>query len=78
MDQFKEIIDDIVKKIKNDDKFAAKFKSNPVEAVESVIGIDLPDDKINGIIDTVKAKIDADSLKDKLSDIGDKMKGLFN
>jgi uncharacterized protein YpuA (DUF1002 family) len=78
MDQFKEKIEEIVKKVKEDDSFAAKFKENPVEAVESVIGVDLPDDKINSIIDTVKAKISGDELKDKLSGIGDKVKGLFN
>ena len=78
MDQFKEKIEEIVKKVKEDDSFAAKFKENPVEAVESVIGVDLPDDKINSIIDTVKDKISRDELKDKLSGIGDKVKGLFN
>ena len=50
-------IDEIVTKVKSDKDFAAKFSSDPVKAVESVIGIDLPDDQIKGLIQGVKAKI---------------------
>lgn len=53
-------IEEIVSKVKNDKDFAAKFKSNPVQAVESVIGMDLPDDQINSIVDGVKAKLSVD------------------
>ncbi len=70
----KEKIEEIVKKIKDDKDFAKKFQSNPVKAVESVLGVDLPDDQINGIIEGVKAKIKVDNAGDLLS----KAKGLFN
>ncbi len=63
-------IDEVVNKVKSDDKFAEKFKSEPVKAVEDVLGIDLPDDVINNIIEGVKAKIN-------LGDIADKLGGLF-
>ena len=33
---------------------------DPVTALEGVLGIDLPDDKINEFIDAVKAKINID------------------
>jgi uncharacterized protein YpuA (DUF1002 family) len=78
MDNLKEKIEEIVAKIKSDDGFASKFKSDPVKAVEEVIGVDLPDDKINGVIDAVKAKLTGDNIKDTVSDIGDKIKGLFS
>ena len=78
MDKFKEKIEEIVSKIKSDDGFASKFKNDPVKAVEEVVGVDLPDDKINGIIDAVKAKLTGDNIKDTVSDIGDKIKGLFS
>ena len=70
----KEKIEEIVKKIKDDKDFAKKFQSNPVKAVESVLGVDLPDDQINGIIEGVKVKIKVDNAGDLLS----KAKGLFN
>ena len=70
----KEKIEEIVKKIKDDKDFAKKFKEDPVKAVESVLGIDLPDDQINGIIDGVKAKIQIDSA----GDLFNKAKDLFN
>ena len=63
-------IDEITTKVKSDPEFMSKFQSDPVKAVESVIGVDLPDDQINGIISGVKAKIN-------LGDIGSKLGGLF-
>ncbi len=55
-------IEEIVQKIKSDDNFADEFKKNPTKAIESIIGIDLPDDQINAVIDGVKAKISTDGI----------------
>lgn len=68
----KKKIDEIVDKVKNDKDFADKFKNNPIEAVESVIGVDLPDDKINEVVSAVKTKIKIDD-----SGIIGKVTGLF-
>jgi len=73
MDKIKEKIEEIVNKVKNDPNFSEKFKKEPIKAVEEVIGVDLPDDKINDVITAVKAKIKLDDSK-----IVDKLKGLFN
>ncbi len=62
-------IEELVSKVKNDKDFAEKFKKEPVKAVESIIGVDLPDDQINKVIDGVKAKISLDSIGDKLGGI---------
>lgn len=59
-------IDEIVSKVKNDKDFAERFKTNPVAAVEGLLGVDLPDDQIQTLIDGVKAKVSADDLKDKV------------
>lgn len=67
-------IDELVSKVKNDKDFASKFKNDPVKAVEGVIGIDLPDDQINKIVDGVKAKISLDDIGDKLGGLIGKLK----
>lgn len=59
-------IEEIVGKIKNDKNFADEFKASPVKAVEKVVGMDLPDDQINKLIDGIKAKISVDDVKDKV------------
>lgn len=69
----KEKIEEIVAKVRNDKDFAAKFKNDPVKAVESVLGVDLPDDKIESLVDGIKAKLTAD----KAGGLVDKIKGLF-
>lgn len=67
----KEKIEEIIDKVKNDKDFTDKFKSNPVSAVEDVLGVDLPEDQINNIVNTVKTKINLDNLgvMDKIKDI---------
>ena len=49
----KEKIETIVEKVKNDKGFAEKFKNDPVKAIESVSGIDLPDDMVDKVVDAV-------------------------
>jgi len=70
-------IEEIVEKIKSDKGLFAKFKSEPIKTIESLIGIDLPDDQVEKIVDGVKAKISVDDIADKLSGIGGKLGGLF-
>jgi len=69
----KEKIEEIVSKVQNNEGFADDFKKNPVKAIESIIGINLPDDQINTIVEGVKAKISID----KASDVLDSLKKLF-
>lgn len=59
-------VDEVVNKVKSDENFAEKFQKEPVKAVEDVLGVDLPDDAVQNIIDGVKAKINVDGIKDKL------------
>ena len=60
--QLKDKIDDIVEKIKSDKNIAAKFQKDPISTVEELIGIDLPNDQIEGVVDAIKAKISLDKL----------------
>lgn len=66
-------IEELVGKIKNDPALLSNFQSNPVKTVEGLIGVDLPDDQINPIVDGIKAKISMDSL----SGVAGKLGGLF-
>lgn len=59
-------IDEIVNKVKNDKDFGDKFQKEPIKAVEEVIGVDLPDDVVKNVIDTVKSKVNFDDLAGKL------------
>lgn len=77
MDEIKEKIEAVVEKIKNDDALRAKFKTEPVKALEEVLGVDLPDDVIEKVIDGVKAKLAASDIADKVGDVKDALGGLF-
>ena len=66
-------ISELVDKIKNDPALAEKFKNDPIGTVEGLIGVDLPNDQIQCIVDGIKAKISLD----KLGGLGDKLGGLF-
>ena len=57
-------IDEIVGKIQKDPDLAKSFSANPVKTIESIIGVDLPDDMADGVVQTVKAKLAAGSLGD--------------
>jgi len=59
-------ITELVEKIKTDKALQAQFKEDPIKAVESLLGVDLPDDMIEKIVDGVKAKLTADKLSDGL------------
>lgn len=66
-------LDEIVEKIKSDKNIAAKFQKDPIGTVESLIGIDLPNDQLEGLVETIKAKISLDKVGDALGGL----KGLF-
>lgn len=62
----KEKINAIVEKVKNDPSFKEEFKANPVKAVEGVLGVDLPDEQVQAVVEGVKAKTSIDDVKGKL------------
>ena len=73
MDQIREKIESVVKKLMNDKNLMKKFETNPVKVIEELLGVDLPDDLVNQIIDGVKAKINLEKVGDAL----DALSGLF-
>ena len=59
-------ITELLEKIKNDRELQAQFKEDPIKAVETLLGVDLPDDMVEKIVDGVKAKLTADKLSEGL------------
>jgi len=66
-------INEIVEKIQKNPALLKKFQSEPVKVVEELVGIDLPDEMIEKVVEGVKAKITMDKVGDALGTIG----GLF-
>lgn len=64
---------DLVTKITSDEALMEAFKKDPVTALEKKLGIDLPNDQINALIDAIKAKINVDDAME----FAGKLAGLF-
>ena len=73
MNEIKEKIEQVVKKLTTDKNLMAKFDKNPVKVIEELLGVDLPDDVVNKVIEGVRAKIKLDKVGDALGSLG----GLF-
>lgn len=73
----KKKIEELVERIKSDDALTAKFRKDPVSAVEELLGVDLPNDQIESIVEGVKAKIKLDGISEKLGGLGDKLGGFL-
>ena len=55
-------IEEIVEKIKNDKQIMAKFQKDPAAVIEELIGVDLPNDQVNDVVDAIQAKLTVDKL----------------
>ena len=70
MTDIKEKIEELAEKIMKDSALQAQFKKDPVKAVEKLLGVDLPNEQLNQLVEGIKAKINLDQL-------GSKLGGLF-
>lgn len=66
-------ISKVVERVAKDDALRTQFQTDPIQAVEQVLGINLPRETIEAIVQGVKAQISAD----KLSGAVDALKKLF-
>jgi hypothetical protein len=69
----KEQINKITDAVTKDASLKELFQKDPVKAVEKVLGVDLPDDVTEKIVQGVKGKISVD----KVSGVADTLKKLF-
>ena len=68
--ELKEKIGEIVEKLKEDPRLLARFKEDPVKAVEEAVGIDLPDEQLRPLVAGIRAKLGADDVSDALGKLG--------
>ena len=73
MNEILKLAGDIVEKLGKDEKLMDAFKKDPVAVIEKKLGIDLPNDQLNALIDGIKAKLKADDVLDAAG----KLLGMF-
>ena len=70
----KEKISEIVEELTKNASLKEQFEEEPVKVIEKLLGVDLPDEIVEKIIDGVKAKLTVDNI----SKAAGALKGLFN
>ena len=63
-------IEQAAKKLLSDKQLMAKFETNPAAVIEELVGVDLPDELVNQLIEGIKAKIAATKLGNALGTLG--------
>lgn len=63
-------IEELTGKIKDDPQLKDEFQKDPVSAIEKLVGVDLPNDQVESIVDGIKVKLASDK-------IGGALGGLF-
>ena len=67
----KEIIENIVEEITKNENLKEDFEKEPVKVIERVVGVDLPDELLEKVIDGVKAKITVEQVADAVEAVSD-------
>jgi len=65
-----EKVEDLVEKITSSKDLKEQFEKDPVAVLEKLVGVDLPDDQVNQLVDAIKAKITVEN-------VGSLLGGLF-
>jgi len=66
----KKMIEDVVEKIRKNPELLKKFNDEPVPVLEQLLGVDLPDELVEQLIDGIKAKLAMDKVGDVLGGLG--------
>ena len=60
-------IEELTGKIQKDPALLKKFQSDPIKTVEGLLGVDLPDEKLQPLVTGLKAKLAAGGIGGKLA-----------
>lgn len=63
-------VEELVKKITGDKELKAQFEKNPAAVIEKLVGVDLPDEQVNQLVEGIRAKL-------TMENVGDLLGGLF-
>ena len=63
-------IEEIVKKLLASKDLMSRFEKNPAAVIEDLVGVDLPDELVNQLVEGVKAKIKLEQVGDALGALG--------
>ena len=66
----KATVEKAVKKLMDNPALLKKFDKEPVKVLEEILGVDLPDDLVNQLVDAIKAKIAAENVGNALQGLG--------
>ncbi len=66
----KATVEKTVKKLMDNPALLKKFDKEPVKVIEELIGMDLPDDVVEPLIDGIKVKLAATKVGDALEGLG--------
>ena len=66
----KATVEKTVKKLMDNPALLKKFDKEPVKVIEELVGMDLPDDVVEPLIDGIKVKLAATKVGDALEGLG--------
>ncbi len=67
------VIKQVLDALNNNDALVKEFLADPAKVLESKLGIDLPNEQINAVVEGVKAKLNLDNAASVLNAV----QGLF-
>ncbi len=62
----KEKVEEIVQKLQKDPAMLKSFQTDPVKALEKMLGVNLPEDQLKPLVAGVKAKLAASDISGAL------------
>lgn len=70
MDNIKKLVEDVLEKLQKNPELLDKFQKDPVSTLEKLLGVDLPDDQVEKLVDGLKASMDLEKLSGALKGLG--------
>lgn len=61
--------EEAIQKLQKDPALLKRFQSDPIQALESLFGVDLPDEQLKPLVAAIQTKLAASDLGDRLKDL---------
>ena len=58
----KKKVEEIVEKLTSDKDLKKKFEKNPAKVLEDLIGVELPDEQVNQLVEAIQAQLTVESI----------------